>query len=69
MLFWSRFLTNTLAKNNHSGKDTTFNSLNSLGKNKDIVALAADKEFLTVILNKYDYIKKVNEIIEDEIKQ
>ena len=44
-------------------------SLNSLRKNKDIVVLAADKESCTVILNKDDYIKKVNDIIEDGIKQ
>ena len=50
-------------------KNTTFNSLNSLRKNKDIVVLAADKEFCTVILNKDDYIKKVNDIIDDGIKQ
>ena len=29
LLFWSWFSTNALAKNSHSGKDTTFNSLNS----------------------------------------
>ena len=50
-------------------KNTTINSLNSLRKNKDIVVLAADKEFCTVILNKDDYIKKVNDIIDDGIKQ
>ena len=43
-------------------------SLNSLSKNKDIAVIAADKESCTVILNKGDYIKKVNDI-KDEIKQ
>ena len=57
-------------KNIYSDKDTTFKSLNSLRKNnKDIVVLAAGKESCTVILNKDDYIKKVNDIIEDGIKQ
>ena len=50
-------------------KNTTFNSRNSLRKNKDIVVLAADKESCTVIVNKDDYIKKVNDIIDDGIKQ
>ena len=31
--------------------------------------LAADKKYFTVTLNKCDYIKKVNRIIEDESKQ
>ena len=62
-----RSSTNVLAKNIYSDKDATFKSLNSLRKNKDVV-LAADKESCTVILNKDDYIKKVNNIIEDRIK-
>ena len=64
-----RSSTNVLAKNIYSDKDTTFKSLNSLRKNNDIVVLAADKESCTVILNKDDYIKKVNDIIDDGIKQ
>ena len=64
-----RSSTNVLSKNIYSGKDTTFKSLKSLRKNKDIVVLTADKESCTVILNKYDHIKKVNDIIEDGIKQ
>ena len=64
-----RSSTNVLAKNIYSVKDVTFKSLNSLGKNKDVVVLAANKESCTVILNKDDYIKKANNIIEDGIKQ
>ena len=64
-----RSSTNVLAKNIYSDKDATFKSLNSLRRNKDIVVLAADKESCTVILNKDDYIKKANDIIEDGIKQ
>ena len=61
--------TNVLVKNIYSEKDATFKSLHSLRKNKDIVVLATDKESCTVILNKDDCTKKVNDIIEDAIKQ
>ena len=64
-----RSSTNVLVKNIYSDKDATFKSLHSLRKNKDIVVLATDKESCTVILNKDDYIKTVNDIIEDAIKQ
>ena len=61
--------TNVLVKNIYSEKDATFKSLHSLRKNKDIVVLATDKESCTVVLNKDDCTKKVNDIIEDAIKQ
>ena len=51
-----RFSINFLAKHIYSDKDTTFKSLNSLRKNKDIVALQVNKESCTVILSKDDYI-------------
>ena len=66
---YSQSSTNALAKNIYSDKDTTLKSLNNLRKNKDIVVLGADKESCTVILNKDDYFKKVNSIIEDGFKQ
>ena len=66
---YSQSSTNALAKNIYSYKDTTLKSLNNLRKNKDIVGLGADKESCTVILNKDDYFKKVNSIIEDGFKQ
>ena len=64
-----RSSTNVLAKNIYIDKDTNFKSLDRLRKNKDIVALEAEKESCTVILNKDDYIKNVNDIIDDGIKQ
>ena len=63
-----RSSTNVLVKNIYSDKDTTFKSLNSLRKKKNIVVLAADKETCTVILNKDNYINNVSGIINDGIK-
>ena len=61
---------NVLAKNIYIDKDRNFKSLDILRKNKDIVALdIAALESCTVILNKDDYIKNVNDIIDDGIKQ
>ena len=40
-----------------------------LVKNDKIVSLAADKESCTVILNKSDYIKKVNNIVQEGMQQ
>ena len=48
---------------------TTFKSLNASRKKKEIVVLSADKESCIIILKKDDHIKKVSDIIEDEIKQ
>ena len=59
--------TNVLAKNIYDDKDNAFKSLTGLKENKDIVVLAIEKESYAVILNKYDYIEKVDDIIEDEI--
>ena len=44
-------------------------SSHNILKNKDIVVLAANKESCAVILNRDDYIKKVNHIIDDKIKR
>ena len=61
--------TNILRKNIYSGKDTTFKSLNSLRKNKNIIELAADKESCTVMLNKDDCIKKANTLLKMELNK
>ena len=44
-------------------KNETLKSLQTLGKDSDIVVLTADKESSTVILNECYYIKKVNDMI------
>ena len=54
-------------KNIYDDKDNAFKSLTGLKENKDIVVLAVEKESYAVISNKYDYIEKVDDIIEDEI--
>ena len=58
-----------ISNNIYSEKDNTVKLLSPLIKNDKIVILAADKESCTVILNKSDYIKKVNKIIEEGMEQ
>ena len=56
-------------KNIYTNKDRTFTSLQKLRKNKNIIILSADKESCTVILNKSDYVQKVDQMIEDGITE
>ena len=58
---WSS--TNSISNNIYSEKDNRVKLLSPIIKNDKIVILAADKEFCTVILNKSDYIRKINNII------
>ena len=55
--------------NNNVYSDNTVKLLSPLLKNDKIVILVADKESCTAILNKSDYIKKVNNIIEEGMQQ
>ena len=48
-------------------KINTFKLLNRLSKYENLVVLSADKESCTVILNKTDYVNKVNAIINEGI--
>ena len=64
-----RSSTNIISNNIYSEKDNTVKLLSPLIKNDKIVILAADKESCTIILNKSDYIRKVNNIIEEGIQQ
>ena len=43
--------------------------LNRLRKNESIVVISVDKESCTVILNKTDYVKKVNAMISEGISK
>ena len=61
--------TNIISNNIYSERDNTVKLLSPLIKNDKIVILAADKESCTIILNKSDYIMKVNNIIEEGIQQ
>ena len=58
---WSS--TNSISNNIYSEKDDRVKLLSPIIKNDKIVILAADKESCTVILNKSDYIRKINKII------
>ena len=64
-----RSSTNINSNNIYSEKDNTVKLVNPLIKNNKIAILAADKEPCTVILNKSDYIRKVNNIIEKGMQQ
>ena len=64
-----RSSTNIVSNNIYSEEDNTVKLLSPLIKNDKIVILAADKDTCTVILNKSDYIKKVNKIIEEGMEQ
>ena len=50
-------------------KDNTVKLLSPLIKYDKIVILAADKKSCTIILNKSDYIRKINNIIEEGMQQ
>ena len=60
-----RSFTNIISNNIYSEKDNTVNLPSLLIKNDKIIILVADKESCTVILNKSDYIRKNNNIIEE----
>ena len=64
-----RSSTNIIRKNKYSEKDNTVKLLSPLIKNDKIVILAADKESCTVIFLKNDYIRKVNNTIEEGMQQ
>ena len=60
---------NIISNNIYSEKDKTVKLLSPLIKNDKTVILAADKEFCTIILNKSDHIRKVNNMIGEGIQQ
>ena len=64
-----RSVTNIISNNVYRDKDNTFKLLDSLRKNENIVVISADKESCTVILNKTDYVNKVNAMISEGISK
>ena len=64
-----RSVTNIISNNVYRDKDNTFKLLNRLRKNEHIVVLLADKESSTVILNKTDYVNKVNAMTDEGISK
>ena len=61
--------TYTLTNNVYHTKDDTYNKTKSLRDNKAIVILSGEKDSSVVIMNKKDYNKKVEEIINEGIEQ
>ena len=55
-----RSSTKVIDNNVYQDSDNTFKPLNKLWNNSNIIILSTDKETCTVILNRTDYIKKVN---------
>ena len=60
--------TNKLTENIYQTKDKTFSQLNNLKKNENIVLLSGDKDSSTVIMDKNDYVNKVEDMIETGIQ-
>ena len=60
--------TNIFAKNVISTEDHTYKELKTLTHNKDIVILKVYKDSSIVIMNKADYITKIETMIEEGIK-
>ena len=58
---------NIFTKNIYNDHDNTFKSLTNLRKNENIIVLSGDKESCIVILNKADYVNKVNKMIDEGI--
>ena len=64
-----RNTTYTLTNNVYHTKDDTYNKTKSLRDNKNIVILSGDKDSSIVIMNKIDYDKKVEQMINEGIEQ
>ena len=62
-----RAATNITTQNIYNNHDNKFKSLTNLRKNENIIVLSADKESCTVILNKADYVTRVNKSIDEGI--
>ena len=61
--------TNIFTKNVYSTKDYTYNKLKNLINNPNIVVLEGDKETAIVVMNKTDYVNKMNEMIDAGITE
>ena len=64
-----RSSTSIISNNIYSEKNNTVKLLSPLIKNDKIVILAANKESCTVIRSKCDYIRKINNIIEEGMQK
>ena len=50
-----------------NSKEHTCNKLKRLIKNENLCALSVDKDFCFIIMNKKDYIQKVNTMLDKDI--
>ena len=64
-----RKMTNKFTQNIYHTKDDTYRNLRHLIQNNDIVLLAGDKDSSVVVINKKDYILKVDKMINEGIHQ
>ena len=62
-----RSSSNTFTQNIYRAKDKTFSSLNKLRNNNNIVILSGDKDSSVIIVNKTDYVNKINDMISEGI--
>ena len=60
---------NTFTQNVYRTKDSTYNLLKPLQRNKDIVLLSGDKDSSVVVLDKACYNEKINRLIKDDISK
>ena len=64
MCILSYFSTNT-----YNSYDDTFKTLNNLRKNQSIIILDGDKDSSVVIMNKVDYIDKMEQMLNEGIEK
>ena len=64
-----RKMTNKFTQNIYHTKDDTYRNLRHLIQNNFIVLLAGDKDSLVVVMNKNDYILKVDNMINEGIQK
>ena len=62
-----RGYTDIFTKNVFQTKDCTYHNLKNLIQEKDVVAIKGNKDSLVVILNKTDYIEKLENMVKEGI--
>ena len=64
-----RGYTDIFIKNVNNTKDHTYNNLKALIKNKNLCVLSGDKDSCVIIMNKQDYIQKLEDMLHEGIKR
>ena len=64
-----RRYTDISIKNINNTRDHTYNNLKGLIKNKNLCVLSGDKDSCVIIMNKQDYIVKLEEMLNEGIKK